>query len=699
VPRVRARTVAARRGRLGVFVFLACALGVLAASDAAAQTAAEMPGPLSHAHAKIVSAGAGPGCVQCHAPSGATEASRCLKCHQPIAQRMAAKKGVHREVTGDCGSCHVEHQGADAELKPLDQASFDHAGETGFPLTGGHARLAETCAACHKGSSYIQVTSQCSSCHRDGHRGALGLDCTSCHTPGAAFRNASRAFHKTGMFPLEGRHQAVPCASCHLDGVTKGTPTRCYDCHWVRRQDDRYRTALGADCETCHSPTAWTAVRWNHSTATGVALNVRHRTLACESCHAGQVFKGTQMRCETCHQADYLRAANPNHAAAGFPTSCDTCHLPSHSSWSQSTFNHRAVYTLVGVHATVACSSCHRGNVYKGTATDCVGCHQADYQRTAAPNHQAAGFPTTCNSCHRPTDPSFRGGTFNHGSTFQLVGVHASQDCASCHRNNVYKGTPRDCAGCHLADYQRAAAPNHQAAGFPTTCDTCHRPTDPSFKGGSMAHAFQLVGVHSTLACTACHKNNVYRGTPRDCVGCHLNRYQQTTSPNHASAGFPTTCDSCHRATDSSFRGASINHSQFYPLLGTHSTQQCTACHKNNVYRGTPRDCVACHLSRYQQTTNPNHQAAGFPTTCDSCHRASDPSFRGAVFNHTWFPITSGRHAGRACADCHTDSNNYKVFTCLRCHSLSSIQGEHQGNPGFRYESAACYSCHPTGRG
>jgi hypothetical protein len=328
-----------------------------------------------------------------------------------------------------------------------------------------------------------------------------------------------------------------------------------------------------------------------------------------------------------------------------------------------------------------------------------VGCHLADYQRAAAPNHQAAGFPTTCDTCHRPTDPSFKGGTTAHNA-FQLVGVHATQACTACHKNNVYRGTPRDCVGCHLADYQRAAAPNHQAAGFPTTCDTCHRPTDPSFKGASTAHnAFQLVGVHATQACTACHKNNVYRGTPRDCVGCHLTRYQQTTSPNHASAGFPTTCDSCHRATDSSFRGASINHSQFYPLLGTHSTQQCTACHKNNVYRGTPRDCVACHLTRYQQTTNPNHQAAGFPTTCDSCHRASDSSFRGATFNHTWFPITSGRHAGRACAECHTDANNYKVFNCLRCHSLSSVQGEHQGNSGFRYESAACYSCHPTGRG
>ena len=64
--------------------------------------------------------------------------------------------------------------------------------------------------------------------------------------------------------PLEGRHLAVPCAECHLDGQIKATPTRCYDCHWIRRQDDRFRTALGADCEQCHRPISWTAVNWDH---------------------------------------------------------------------------------------------------------------------------------------------------------------------------------------------------------------------------------------------------------------------------------------------------------------------------------------------------------------------------------------------------------------------------------------------------
>jgi hypothetical protein len=258
-----------------------------------------------------------------------------------------------------------------------------------------------------------------------------------------------------------------------------GTPTRCYDCHWIRRQDDRYRAQLGIDCQTCHRPTAWTAVRWNHGTSTGVALNASHRTLACESCHAGQTFKGTAPACVSCHQADYQRAANPNHQASGFPITCNNCHLPSHSAWSQAAFGHQTAFTLVGVHAL----------------------------------------------------------------------------------------------------------------------------------------------------------------------------------------------------------------------------QPCSACHKNNVYRGTARECVGCHLADYQRTTAPNHQAAGFPTTCDSCHRPTDASWRQAVFNHTWFPITSGRHAGRLCVDCHKDPSNFRVFTCLTCHTLSSTQAEHSGIPAFRYDSQACYSCHPQGRG
>jgi len=652
------------------------------------------PGPLSKAHASLEGADK---CRSCHGQDRQVSADRCLSCHKPVADRMRARKGVHRDVAGECAGCHTEHQGVDVDLRPLDTASFDHVGETGFALSGQHAGVAKRCASCHKSRSYLTLSPACTTCHAAPHPLSPGIPCSACHSP-EGWLGASRAFHKTGRFNLEGRHLGVPCAKCHVNGAVEGTPNRCYDCHWVRRQDDPYRTRLGADCETCHRPVSWTAVSWNHGSATGTPLSPAHRSLGCDSCHTNRRFDAGSPSCYSCHAKQYQSSTRPAHAAAGFPTQCELCHRPSHTSFSQATFQHAAYFTLVGAHATQACASCHRNNVYKGTPRDCYGCHRTNYERTASPNHAAAGFPTTCDSCHRPSDAGWRT-TFNHGSVYSLVGVHATQPCTACHKNNVYKGTPRDCYGCHRTNYERTTNPNHVSAAFPTTCESCHRASDSSWRATfSHSSTYALVGVHATQPCSACHKNNVYKGTPRDCYGCHRTTYERTTRPNHAAAGFPTSCDSCHSASSSTW-SASFDHNRFFVLAGRHLSAACSSCHRNNVYRGTPRTCYPCHQTQYDRTTNPNHRAAGFPTACDTCHRYTDSSFNQGRFNHTWFPITSGRHAGRACVDCHPDSNNYKVFSCTTCHTRSTMDAEHAGRAGYRYDSNACYSCHPTGQG
>jgi hypothetical protein len=207
------------------------------------------------------------------------------------------------------------------------------------------------------------------------------------------------------------------------------------------------------------------------------------------------------------------------------------------------------------------------------------------------------------------------------------------------------------------------------------------------------------VGRHATAACTSCHVNNVYRGTPRDCVGCHRNDYDRTTSPNHPAAGFPTACESCHRPGDSSFRGAGFNHASVFPLAGRHAQASCSSCHANGVYKGTPRECVSCHRTQYDRTSSPNHRAAGFPTACESCHRSSDTSWGQGRFDHR-FPITSGKHANVACSTCHQSSGSFANFTCLVCHehSRAEMDDKHRERPGYRYDSLACYSCHPNGR-
>lgn len=501
--------------------------------------------------------------------TGRHEAVECRKCHKPETGSFPAGPGTAVRLKGlstACSACHQDQhlgqfgRGCESCHSPatFKVPSFTHANQKTF-FVGKHAT--QPCSACHKpvAADYpagrgttvrYKGVAACSACHTGAHGGTLGSTCETCHVPDG-WSNASRAFHKTGRFNLEGRHLAVPCARCHVNGAVKGTPTRCYDCHWVRRQDDPFRTRLGSDCETCHRPTAWSAVAWNHGAATGLALSPPHRAVGCAGCHTNRQVGTGGTACYACHAKQYQATKNPPHQAAGFPTQCELCHLPSHTSFSQ--------------------------------------------------------------------------GTSQHNAYFPLSGTHAVQPCSACHRNNVYRGTPRDCYGCHRADYDRTTSPNHAAARFPTTCESCHRPTDASFK-------------------------------------------------------------------------TTFSHSSIFALVGVHAAQPCTACHKNNIYAGTPRDCYPCHQVQYDRTTNPNHRAAGFPTTCEACHRNSDASFSQGRFTHTWFPITSGRHAGRACSECHTDPNNYKVFTCTTCHDRASTDARHQGRAGYRYESAACYSCHPTGR-
>jgi hypothetical protein len=516
----------------------------------------------------------------------------------------------------------------------------------------------------------------------------------------AQFETPSRAFHNETSFPLDGRHRDVPCASCHQQqGTYKGTPTKCFDCHWVRRQDDRYRLQLGSQCEQCHRTTSWTDARWDHAAMTGVTLGVAHRQVTCQACHTNNTFRAAQTACVSCHQQDYQNARTPNHVAAAFPTTCEACHRVSDATFNQARFDHNVSFPLVGVHAQQTCATCHTGNVFRGITRDCVGCHRPLYDRTTTPNHVAAGFPTTCENCHRATDTSWRGAGFNHATVFALVGRHAQTVCANCHVSNVYRGTPRECVGCHRAQYERTTMPSHVSAGFPTTCEGCHRPTDSSWQGAGFNHAsvFALVGRHAQTACTSCHVNNVYRGTPRDCIGCHRPQYDRTTAPNHAAAGFPTTCESCHRADSPSWTGAGFNHSSVFALVGRHAQTACASCHVNNRYRGTPRDCVGCHRPLYDRTTTPNHAAAGFPTTCDSCHRATDTTWNQGTFNHR-FPITSGPHR-TTCATCH-QGNNFQVFTCLVCHEhdRTRMDDKHKERAGYRYDSLACYSCHPNGR-
>ncbi len=250
----------------------------------------------------------------------------------------------------------------------------------------------------------------------------------------------------------------------------------------------------------------------------------------------------------------------------------------------------------------------------------------------------------------------------------------------------MFKGKSTACVSCHQTDFNNSKNPNHVQAGFPTACETCHKVSDANWQQATFNHAttaFPLLGVHATQACTTCHGDGVFKGKSTACVSCHLADYNATKDPNHAASGFPTTCENCHKVSDTSWDQGVFNHATTaFPLLGVHATQPCTSCHGDGVFKGKSTACVSCHQTDFNNSKNPNHVQAGFPTACETCHKVSDANWQQATFNHatTAFPLL-GVHATQACTTCHGDGVfKGKSTACVSCH-LDRLQRNEEPEP------------------
>jgi len=455
------------------------------------------------------------------------------------------------------------------------------------------------------------------------------------------------------------------------------------------------QAGYSTDCAGCHGSGAvtWQGAVSDHSR---FPLKGKHQAAACTDCHINGVYSGTPSDCVDCYRDDYNATTSPNHQQAGYSTDCENCHGSNAVTWLGAVANHSR-FPLKGKHKTAACTDCHVNGVYLGTPSECVDCHRDDYNATTDPNHQQSGYSTDCESCHGSGAVTWEGAVADH-SSFPLKGKHQTAACTDCHINGVYAGTPSQCVDCHQDDYNATTNPNHQQAGYPTNCESCHGSDAVTWQGAVADHSsFPLKGKHQTAACTDCHINGVYAGTPSQCVDCHQDDYNATTDPNHQQAGFSTDCVPCHGSDAVTWENATFNHNQFWPLQGAHTTLDCSACHSSGY--DLPRDCYGCHKADYDNTRDPNHVSAGFPTTCESCHFSNHVRWDQAVFNHQ-FPIDSGAHRNLACTDCHLTAN-YVQFSCIDCHehNKSDMDKEHREVRGYSYSSQACYTCHPTGRG
>ncbi len=614
---------------------------------------------------------------------------------------QAPREQPHGNLDRDCADCHSPERWTPVP-KPT---KFRHE-TTGFRLEGAHGQA--SCRGCHASLVFDHVGTACADCHKDAHRGELGAQCESCHVPASWTNQTQMAqVHNRTRLPLFATHARLDCTSCHRGQRPfqyATTPAECGNCHlstYLATTTPNHAAAgFSRRCEDCHGVTSasWSSGAFSHPAT--FPLGGGHANLACARCHGAGRPHAVGAQCVSCHETQFMAAANPSHSAGGFPRTCDDCHTI--TSWRPAKFDHAATrFPLTGAHTRTECARCHVGGRYAGTPSDCNSCHQPDYARTTNPNHQAGGFSTRCQDCHNTG--AWRPANFDHAKTrFALTGAHQRTECARCHTGGRYAGTPRDCNSCHQPDYARTTNPNHQAGGFPLTCDSCH--TTSAWRPANLDHnrtRFPLSGAHTRVACERCHVGGRYTGTPTSCSSCHQPDYQRTTNPNHQAGGFPMTCESCH--STSAWRPASLDHSRTrFPLTGAHTRVSCDACHPGGRYTGTPTACNSCHNADYARTTNPNHASAGFPITCDSCHTTS--AWRPASWDHDgrYFPIYSGKHRGKwsSCSDCHVSAGNYKAFECILCHEHSDrtkTDSKHKGVSGYSYQSAACYRCHPRG--
>jgi hypothetical protein len=262
-----------------------------------------------------------------------------------------------------------------------------------------------------------------------------------------------------------------------------------------------------------------------------------HRTqgagqpFTCADCHPASLARFDATTCDTCHrQADatYMQA----HTSA-FGAECLVCH-DGGDRYSRRTFDHGRAFPLTGKHTRAACAACHVGARspadLKATPQTCVGCHAKDDQHKGA-------FGTACGACHK-TD-AWQGATFDHGkSAFPLTGKHIQVDCARCHINNVYRGTPQTCIGCHQD-------PAYHLGVFGTACADCHTANGWHPAQYNRPHTFPFNhGESGVGSCKTCHSTQV---KVYMCYGCHEHT-EAGIAAKHRKEGIAnfTDCMKCH---------------------------------------------------------------------------------------------------------------------------------------------------------
>ncbi len=639
----------------------------------------------------------------------------CYGCHYRDYNRVETPSHILARLDRDCTLCHSVRNN---DWSP---SSFRH--EDYYVLTGAH--IVADCFQCHNGI-FAGTETTCSECHSADFQATgtnaypespnhvdseyYSIGCEGCHST-SNWNETSFQHSETG-YVLTGAHQSTDCYQCHeLSGYD--LETTCQYCHQpnsialttVLDSDfDHNGHNLSDDCEQCHTEVSWEQTLFHHSDY-------------------------TDQDCESCHILEHTESTEPPHAPDNIRTDCFTCH-ESTEDWDIPGFQHldeQTNYSLIGLHILTDCNLCHVENVYRSTPTSCEAsqCHLNHFTETTEPDHNARGYsPEYCLYCHDPFGwiPSI----FDHNFSIGCVSCHLSdyqqvenpdhvakeysQVCTLCHLSTEdwldvqidHSNYTDPCISCHSMDYNQAETPNHETNNFNDDCTMCHTSTT--------VWRIDEYNHEQTISCFTCHESD----------------YTDAANPNHDENQFTTECTLCHGSTES-WVISSFNHDQFSyacnqchlpdyfstsnpsHLENNYSTD-CIICHNSTSdwydvtfdHSTTSQACIVCHSVDFESAGNPDHDNQGYPEDCTNCHNTEN--WTDDFFAHG-FPIFTGDHANEwstCIAECHVNPTDYSEFSCglngvCHEHRQSEMDDEHDDEPGYVYESWACYDCHPNG--
>ncbi len=582
-------------------------------------------------------------------------AHKCQACHEDYHKNKMSPK-FHK---GDCAACHSQ--------TTWKIENFDHK-VTGYELRGKHATT--KCVDCHKqnpqnlamgpkGYVYKGLKEDCLSCHKDFHHyrdlkspkyGSLN-NCIKCHNESDWKEIHNFNHNRDTRFILDGEHGQLKCNDCHQpekgklrlkskfiimkneiryhwNTLDKKT---CNECHKNVHIGKFSAKMLEKKCSDCHTAEGWNLLpkenkHFDHA-KTRFPLDGAHTKVNCNVCHT---VNGKRVFTFNSFEQKFCIECHDNQHKTQFHTvfsqkACYECHT-TENFIKQKSFDHNTTtFALKGAHQKVQCKDCHVNTddmfVSKPPHVkhkylfpeikdkNCLACH-TDYH--------AGQLGSTCTKCH--TEKSWKDNTFDHNrdSQFKLVFKHADVKCNNCHKIEPgkfvtfekksypvrhYAPISSNCLSCHK---------DHHNGSFGKACNQCH--TEKGWKLTKDFHRnFTLHGVHYTLACSQCHKDDRrLAGMSQECQLCHQkDDIHRGTLPH---------CDECH--TQQFWEVANFKHSLTnFPLRGVHRTLDCFQCHSNGIYTGIRSDCLGCHANDAASAAAPApiHVMPNF-SQCQNCH-------------------------------------------------------------------------------